>query len=132
MEVEVGDLPVPGAEHPERVEDDGHAGEPHDGVGRLERRLHAAPHHAPRHADADAAVADRSKTCAAPTAQQRLPLVGSAGSSVGPAHFFVPRTKRASGGRRMEAAAAACACGRSGDRVGFSAAGFGLTWGGIL
>ena len=66
MEVEVGDLPVPGAEHPERVEDDGHAGEPHDGVGRLERRLHAAPHHAPRHADA--AVADRSKACAAPTA----------------------------------------------------------------
>jgi hypothetical protein len=45
-------------------------------------------------------VADRSKTCAAPTAQRRLPLVGSAGSSVGPARFFVvPRTKRASGGR---------------------------------
>lgn len=123
MEVEVGDLPlpVPGAEHPERVEDDGHAGEPHDGVGRLERRLHAAPHHPPRHADADAAVADRSKTCAAPTAQRRLPVVGSAGSSVGPARFFVvPRTKRASGGRRMEAAAAAaaCACGRSGDLTG--------------
>ena len=63
MEVVVGDLPVPGAEHPERVEDDGHAGKPHDGVGRLERRLHAAPHHPPRHADADAAVAGRSKTC---------------------------------------------------------------------
>jgi hypothetical protein len=56
--LEVGDLPVPSAEHPERVEDDGHAGEPHDGVGRLERRLHAAPHHPPRHADAD-----RSNTC---------------------------------------------------------------------
>jgi hypothetical protein len=54
--VEVGDLPVPRAEHPERVEDDGHAGEPHDGVHRLERRLHAAPHHPPRHAAAAAAA----------------------------------------------------------------------------
>ena len=58
---EVSDLPVPGAEHPERVEDDGHAGEPHDGVRRLERRLHAAPHHPPRHAAA-AAVTNPGKS----------------------------------------------------------------------
>jgi hypothetical protein len=49
--LEVGGLPGPRPEHPERVDDDGHAGEPHDGVGRLERRLHAAPH---RHAYASA------------------------------------------------------------------------------
>jgi len=100
VEVEVGDLPlpVPGAEHPERVEDDGHAGEPHDGVGRLERRLHAAPHHPPRHA----AVTDRSKTCAAPTAQRRLPLVGLAGSSVGPAHFFCCCSANEAGKRRSQ------------------------------
>lgn len=49
--VEGGGLPGPRPEHPERVDDDGHAGEPHDGVGRLERRLHAAPH---RHAYASA------------------------------------------------------------------------------
>jgi hypothetical protein len=102
---EAGDLPVPCAEHPERVEDDGHAGEPHDGVGRLERRLHAAPHHPPRHADADAAVADRSKTCgadsSAPLAPSRL------GRRSGPAHLYVPRTKRAVAGRRMQQAARA-------------------------
>jgi hypothetical protein len=45
VSVEVGGLRGPGPEHPERVEDDGHAGEADEGVGRLERRLHAAPHH---------------------------------------------------------------------------------------
>ena len=50
VSVELGGLRGPGPEHPERVEDDGHAGQPHDGDGRLERRLHAAPRRpAPRH-----------------------------------------------------------------------------------
>lgn len=48
--MEVGGLLGPSPQHPERVEDDGHPGQPHDGVGRLERRLHAAPHRrTPRH-----------------------------------------------------------------------------------
>jgi len=106
VEVVVGDLPVPGAEHPERVEDDGHAGKPHDGVGRLERRLHAAPHHPPRHADADAAVAGRSKTCCGSDSPSSASLSWArlGRRSVRLTFFFVPRTKQASGGGRMEAA----------------------------
>jgi hypothetical protein len=98
--LEVGDLPVPRAEHPERVEDDGHAGEPHDGVGRLERRLHAAPHHPPRHADAD-----RSNTCLLRLRQPRALHTGS----LSEARRDVTLTNR--GGENAEVGGTWC-CGR--------------------